>query len=77
LVEHLNLNEKNALTEVSDSVKANEVPNVIGMGAKSAIHALRAKKLNVKVKGTGKVVSQSMAAGSTFKAGQTISLKLE
>ena len=77
LVEHLNLNEKNALPEVSDSVKANEVPNVVGMGAKSAIHALRAKKLNVKVKGTGKVVSQSMAAGSTFKAGQTISLKLE
>ncbi|MBR4855043.1 MAG: transpeptidase family protein [Bacteroidaceae bacterium] len=77
LVEHLNLNEKNALPEVSDSVKANEVPNVVGMGAKSAIHALRAKKINVKVKGTGKVVSQSMAAGSTFKAGQTISLKLE
>ena len=77
LVEHLNLNEKNALPEVSDSVKANEVPNVVGMGAKSAIHALRAKKLNVKVKGTGKVVSQSMAAGSVFKPGQTISLKLE
>ena len=77
LVKHLNLNDKNALLEMSDSVKANEVPNVIGMGAKSAIHALRAKKLNVKVKGTGKVVSQSMAAGSTFKAGQTISLKLE
>ena len=77
LVKHLNLNDKNALPEVSDSVKANEVPNVVGMGAKSAIHALRAKKLNVKVKGTGKVVSQSMAAGSVFKAGQTISLKLE
>ena len=77
LVKHLNLNDKNALPEVSDSVKANEVPNVVGMGAKSAIHTLRAKKLNVKVKGTGKVVSQSMAAGSVFKAGQTISLKLE
>ena len=77
LVKHLNLNDKNALPEMSDSVKTNEVPNVVGMGAKSAIHALRAKKLNVKVKGTGKVVSQSMVPGSTFKAGQTISLKLE
>ena len=77
LAKHLNLRSEASISEKSDTTKNSGVPNVIGMGAKSAIYTLKEKKLKVKIKGTGKVVSQSIAAGSTFKAGQTISLQLE
>ncbi len=68
--------EKKTIT-APESTKANQVPNVIGMGAKTAIHTLRQKNLNVNVQGSGKVVSQSMAAGAHFKPGQTITIRLE
>lgn len=77
LAKHLNLRSEASISEKSDTTKNSGVPNVIGMGAKSAIYTLKEKKLKVKIKGIGKVVSQSIAAGSTFKAGQTISLQLE
>ncbi len=57
--------------------EGNKVPSVIGMGAKSAIYTLRQKGLKVNVNGHGKVVSQSFAAGTICKPGQTITLRLE
>lgn len=77
LAEHLNLKATDISNGGNDSIKGNEVPNVIGMGAKNAMFTLKERKLKVKIQGSGKVVHQSMAAGSTFKTGQTISLKLE
>lgn len=54
----------------------NSVPNVIGMGARDAIFALESRGLTAKVKGRGKVKSQSINAGSAIVKGNTIVLQL-
>jgi cell division protein FtsI (penicillin-binding protein 3) len=52
------------------------VPDVVGMGAKDAIFALETAGLSVKIAGRGKVISQSINAG-TASAGQSILLQLK
>ncbi|MBS5539295.1 MAG: transpeptidase family protein [Phocaeicola plebeius] len=52
------------------------VPNVRGMGAKDAIYLLESKGLHVRLSGTGKVIRQSLNAGSYLHKGQTITLTL-
>lgn len=52
------------------------VPNVLGMGLKDALYLLENKRLNVKVEGYGKVVSQSISPGAAFNPGSTVTIRL-
>ena len=51
-------------------------PSVVGLGLKDAVYLLENKGLKIALTGKGKVVSQSVLAGSTFLKGQKISLLL-
>ena len=51
-------------------------PNVKGMGLKDAVYLLENKGLKTVVSGMGRVVSQSLAAGTNFTKGQKIILML-
>ena len=63
-------------TPVYVTTSANIIPAVVGMGLKDAIYLMENKGLKVAATGRGKVLSQSLAAGTSFKKGQTISLFL-
>lgn len=52
------------------------VPDVRGMGAKDAVNILESAGLYVNLSGVGKVVSQSLSAGQTYRKGSTIFIKL-
>jgi hypothetical protein len=53
------------------------VPDVIGMGAKDAIHILSTRGINVNLQGTGIVKSQSIAPGTKIENKTTINIHLE
>jgi cell division protein FtsI (penicillin-binding protein 3) len=53
------------------------VPSVIGMGAKDAVAVLENMGLNVYIQGVGRVASQSMTAGTSYRRGGIIFLKLD
>lgn len=53
------------------------VPSVIGMGAKDAVALLENAGLNVHFQGVGRVVSQSIQAGSPVRKGSTVFLRLD
>ena len=53
-----------------------EMPDVIGMGARDAIYAVENEGVRVKLKGYGRVIRQSPKAGEKLKKGQTIYLQL-
>ena len=71
---------KQGILQAPDSSKATVkgiIPNVTGMGLKDAINLLEnVMELKVTVRGRGRVVNQSLLAGSGFKKGQTINLVL-
>lgn len=52
------------------------IPNIVGMGLKDAVYLAENKGLKVITSGRGKVINQSIAAGTTFKKGQTITIFL-
>ena len=58
------------------SQKENMMPDVRGMGLKDVLYLLENKGLVAMVSGKGKVVNQSIAAGTNFKKGQKIILML-
>ncbi len=65
------------LNNPSDSLNmAFVTPNVKGMGLKDALYLLENKGLTAVVSGRGKVVTQSIAAGTNFTKGQKIILML-
>ncbi len=53
-----------------------QVPNVEGMGLKDALYLLENKGLQVTTTGRGKVISQSLTAGTAFRPKQTIAIIL-
>ena len=53
------------------------VPSVIGMGARDAVSLLENAGLQVHLQGVGRVVSQSIQAGSKIRPGSTIFIRLE
>lgn len=55
---------------------ANTMPDVMGMGLKDAIYLLENRGLKVGFTGRGKVISQSLLAGSSVSSGQKINLML-
>jgi cell division protein FtsI (penicillin-binding protein 3) len=52
------------------------MPNLVGMGLKDALYLLENKGLTATISGKGKVISQSLFAGTIFKKGQKIILML-
>lgn len=66
------LNTPLVSTSTSDSV----TPNVVGMGLKDAVYLLENSGLKVTVTGRGRVVNQSLTAGTKFIKDQNISLIL-
>ena len=60
----------------SSASSGSVTPNVVGMGLKDAVYLLENKGLKVTANGRGKVMNQSLTAGTNFKKGQTILLAL-
>jgi len=58
-------------------LSADAVPDVIGMGASDAVYAMERKGINVTLHGRGKVVAQSLAAGTKLQNGQSCVLRLQ
>jgi cell division protein FtsI (penicillin-binding protein 3) len=54
----------------------NTIPDVAGMGLKDAVYILENKGLKIALQGKGKVISQSIIAGTNFSKGQKITLFL-
>ncbi len=61
---------------VSISTSGSVTPNVVGMGLKDAVYLLENKGMKVTALGRGRVVNQSIIAGTNFKKAQNISLIL-
>ena len=61
---------------VSNSTSGSITPNVIGMGLKDAVYLLENKGLKVTITGRGRVMNQSLIAGTNFNKNQNIALIL-
>jgi len=75
----LQLKNNTATLNTPQNATANSAaitPNVVGMGLKDAVYLLENMGLKVAVTGRGRVMNQSLAAGTAFKKAQTISLML-
>jgi cell division protein FtsI (penicillin-binding protein 3) len=72
---YLSVDTKNVLMK-EKPFKYGYVPDVTGMGLKDAIYLLESVGLKVNISGKGKVMSQSLAAGTAVKKGNTIYLQL-
>ena len=57
-------------------IENKNIPNVLGMGLRDAVYVLENKGLHVRIKGFGKIVKQSIEAGTPIH-GQSIDLILE
>ncbi len=53
------------------------MPDVVGMNARDAIFMLEKYKLNIKIDGRGRVISQSIKAGTKVTKNQLVTLKLK
>jgi len=60
----------------SNSTSDSVTPNVVGMGLKDAVYLLENMGLKVTSTGRGRVMNQSMAAGTNFNKKQNIALIL-
>ena len=61
---------------VSNSTSGSVTPNVVGMGLKDAVYLLENMGIKVQVKGRGKIISQSLPAGTALGNGVTVLLEL-
>ena len=66
----------NSSTNYRESSK-HTVPDVTGMGAKDAVYLLESRHVKARVKGRGKVKSQSIHAGTSIKQGMVCELTLD
>lgn len=62
--------------KMSASNDAHNVPDVIGYDAPTAVKILEERGINVRLKGTGYVVNQSLAPGSKIASNKSITLTL-
>ncbi len=60
----------------TNSVRRQTMPNVKGMGLKDALYLLENMGLKVSVRGKGKIVTQSVQAGTSLAKGITVMLEL-
>lgn len=68
--------KNNAVQPLTFSTAAATVPNMQGMGLKDALYVLETSGMSVQVNGKGKVINQSITAGSPVTKGQSIVLYL-
>jgi cell division protein FtsI (penicillin-binding protein 3) len=61
---------------VSNSTSGSVTPNVVGMGLKDAVYLLENMGLKVSATGRGRVLNQSVSAGTNFNKNQNIALIL-
>lgn len=75
---NLQLKNNNASlnTPIYAITPATVTPNVIGLGLKDAVYLLENKGFKIAILGQGKVINQSLAAGTNFSKGQKISITL-
>ena len=71
----IGLKEKN-LGHKNFQVNKKIIPNVKGMGLRDALYLLENMELKVVVNGKGKVIDQSIPAGTLLTKNQTINLAL-
>ena len=64
-----NINEKRTARNI--------VPNVIGMGARDAVYQMESRGVKTKLRGRGRVKSQSIFAGTAVRQGMVCELILE
>ncbi|HOG05839.1 MAG TPA: penicillin-binding transpeptidase domain-containing protein [Paludibacter sp.] len=69
--------KKDVLSQGIDVTKSEVVPDVCGMGAKDAVYLLNNLGLQVKLRGLGEVIAQSLTPGTELSEGSTIELFLE
>ena len=60
----------------TNDVRQQVMPNVRGMGLKDAIYLLENMGVKISAKGKGRIISQSVAPGTTLAKGITILLEL-
>lgn len=60
----------------ANSVRQQVMPNVRGMGLKDAVYLLENMGVKIAVRGKGKIISQSVAPGTTLAKGITVMLEL-
>jgi cell division protein FtsI (penicillin-binding protein 3) len=60
----------------ANEIKADIVPDVVGMGLKDALYLLESRGLRVEFIGRGNVKGQSIDAGSKISKGQKITIQL-
>jgi len=70
-------NEGNLLSLDTYKIQKGLVPDVSGMGVKDAFYMLGMLGLDVRVKGSGKVIAQSLEPGTRLKEGSIIELELQ
>jgi cell division protein FtsI (penicillin-binding protein 3) len=58
------------------NISKNKMPDIIGMGIRDAVHILENLGLNVRIIGRGKIIKQSIRAGSEIKKGDIVFLEL-
>lgn len=70
--------ENDTLALVTRNIKDQDkiIPNVVGMGLRDALYLLENRKIRVKVRGSGKVKSQSIKPGRSVNEAHTIELVL-
>ena len=65
------------VTLASVSTQKGIIPDVLGMGARDAVYLLESRGVKVKLRGRGKVKSQSIYAGTAIKQGMVCELNME
>lgn len=68
--------QQDTVTLLTRNIQDKIVPNVVGMGLRDALFLLENRKIRVKVKGAGKVKSQSIKPGRSVNETNTIELIL-
>ena len=77
IVEGMGVGKKQMELTEADTVAANLVPDVCGMGVKDAVFALQKRGLRVRINGYGQITRQDVAAGSVAVKGKTVTLTAE
>ena len=71
-----NYSNKNFTLKKLEQYQANIMPNVLGMGARDALSMLEKRGLKVKIEGRGRVIEQSISAGTKIGPKQLAVLRL-
>ncbi len=68
--------EKKSISFKNAAISQKNMPNLLGMGLRDALHVLENMGLEVRVMGRGKVIKQSIPTGAAIKKGDMVYLEL-